>query len=638
MKAVGTPAPHESARAHVTGEALYVDDLCGRFPNLLHAWPVCAPHAHAMVADLDVSRAFEEPGVATVLTQADAPGEGNSGANRHDEPLFPTEVLFYHQPIAWVLAETLEAAQRGAARVTAEYTPLPAILTIEQAIEAGSFLTDELRIVDGDASAFDSSPLHIEGQLHIGGQEHFYLETQASLAWIDEAGFIAVHASTQHPSETQDVVARVLGVPRNHVTVECLRMGGAFGGKEVQANPYAAIAALGAWKTRRPVRVRLTRELDIAITGKRHPYLAKYAARFASDGRLQALRVQLFSDGGWSLDLSEPIMWRSMFHIDNAYKLPAAEVVGRVCRTHKTSQTAFRGFGGPQGMLVIEEILSRAANALNLPADVVRERNFYRDGDNTHYGEEVRNAHRLESIWRSLKASSRFEERRAESAAFNARSVHAKRGLAITPVKFGISFTATFYNQAGAVVLVYRDGTVQVNHGGTEMGQGLFTKILQIAAESLGIPMSRVRVMSTRTDKVPNTSATAASSGSDLNGAAVQDACRQIKARLAEVAAAVLDCQPDEVRFDNGLVSAGGTSIEFAALCETAYKQRVSLFAEGFYRTPGIHFDFKTARGRPFHYYAYGAAVSEVEVDGFTGQFRLLRTDILHDAGASISP
>ena len=638
MKIIGTPVPHESARAHVTGEAMYVDDLCGRFPNLLHAWPVCAPHAHAIVADLDVSRALEEPRVATVLTQVDVPGEGNSGANRHDEPLFPTEVLFYHQPIAWVLAETLEAAQRGAARVTVECAPLPAILTIEQAIEAGSFLTDELRIIDGDVSALDGSPLHIEGELRIGGQEHFYLETQASLAWIDEAGFIAVHSSTQHPSETQDVVARVLGVPRNHVTVECLRMGGGFGGKEVQANPYAAIAALGAWKTGRPVRVRLTRELDMAVTGKRHPYLAKYAAGLGSDGRLKAVRVQLFSDGGWSLDLSEPIMWRSMFHIDNAYKLPALEVLGRVCKTHKTSQTAFRGFGGPQGMLVIEEILSRAANALKLTADVVRERNFYRDGDRTHYGEEVRDAHRIESIWRSLKASSRFDERRAEITALNARSVHFKRGLAMTPVKFGISFTATFYNQAGAVVLVYRDGTVQVNHGGTEMGQGLFTKILQIAAASLGIPMSRVRVMSTRTDKVPNTSATAASSGSDLNGAAVQDACVQIKARLAQVAAAVLDCQPDEVRFDDGLVSAGGTSIEFAALCETAYKQRVSLFAEGFYRTPDIHFDFKTARGRPFHYYAYGAAVSEVEVDGFTGQYRLLRTDILHDAGESISP
>ena len=638
MKTSGTPVPHESARGHVTGEAFYVDDLCGRYPNLLHAWPVCAPHAHALVTDFDGSRAFEEPGVVSVLTQADVPGEGDSGANRHDEPLFPVEVMFYRQPVAWVLAETAEAARRGAARVAVEYEILPAILTIEEAIDAGSFLTDELRISDGDPDALDASPLRVKGELRIGGQEHFYLETQACLAWIDETGCVAVHSSTQHPSETQEVIARVLGVPRNHVTVECLRMGGAFGGKEVQANPYAAVAALGAWKTKRPVRVRLTRELDIAITGKRHPYLAKYAAGFSPDGRLQAMRVELFSDGGWSLDLSEPIMWRSMFHIDNAYKLPAVEVAGRVCRTHKTSQTAFRGFGGPQGMLVIEEILSLAARATNLPSDVVRERNFYRDGDATHYGEVVRDAGRIALIWNALKSSSRFAERRDEIAAFNARSVHAKRGIAITPVKFGISFTATFYNQAGAVVLVYRDGSVQVNHGGTEMGQGLFTKILQIAADSLGLPVSCVRVMSTRTDKVPNTSATAASSGSDLNGAAVQDACLQIKARLAAVAAAVLDCEPAEVTFEDGIATARGKSIEFGVLCETAYKQRVPLFAEGFYRTPDIHFNFKTARGRPFHYFAYGAAVSEVEIDGFTGQFRLIRTDILHDAGASISP
>jgi xanthine dehydrogenase large subunit len=638
MKMAGAPLPHESARGHVSGEALYVDDLCGRFPQLLHAWPVCAPHAHAILTQLDPSPALQVPGVVTVLTRDDVPGEGDSGANRHDEPLFPIEVLFHQQPVAWVLGESLEAARGGAQRVAAGFDPLPAILTIDQAIEAGSFLNDPLRICDGDTSFIESSALRIEGELRIGGQEHFYLETQAALAWIDEAGFIAVHSSTQHPAETQEVVARVLGIPRNHVLVECLRMGGAFGGKEVQANPYAAIAALGAWKTRRPVRVRLTREVDIAITGKRHPYLARYVAGFENDGRLKAVRVQLYSDGGWSLDLSEPIMWRSLFHIDNAYKLPAVEVVGRVCRTHKTSQTAFRGFGGPQAMLVIEEILSQAAQRLGLPAEVLRERNFYRPGDETHYHEPVRDADRIESIWNQLKETSAFQRRRDDLASFNARNTHQKRGIAITPVKFGISFTATFYNQAGAVVLVYRDGTVQVNHGGTEMGQGLFTKILQVATEALGVPIEQVRVMSTRTDKVPNTSATAASSGSDLNGAAVQDACRQIKQRLAAVAGAVFDCDEGDVQFDDGVVSARGKSIAFGALCEMAYKQRIPLFAEGFYRTPDIQFDFKTARGRPFHYFAYGAAVSEVEVDGFTGQYRLLRTDILQDVGDSISP
>jgi xanthine dehydrogenase large subunit len=638
VKIVGTSLPHESAHAHVTGEALYVDDLCGRFPNLLHAWPVCAPHAHALLTALDISPALQEQGVVTILTQADVPGEGDSGANRHDEPLFPSEVMFHRQPVAWVLAENVEAARRGAARVAAAYTPLPAILTIEDAIAAGSFLTGELRIVDGNVGATDSSPIRLQGELRIGGQEHFYLETQAAIAWMDETGCVAVHSSTQHPSETQDVIARALGVSRNRVTVECLRMGGAFGGKEVQANPYAAIAALGTWKTKRPVRVRLTRELDMALTGKRHPYLARYVAGLEPDGRLNAIRVELYSDGGWSLDLSEPVMWRSMFHVDNAYKLPAVEVIGRVCRTHKTSQTAFRGFGGPQGMLVVEEVLGRAAQTLNLPADVVRQRNFYREGDDTHYGERVRDAQRIETIWSRLKATSDYEDRRAQIGAFNTRSPHAKRGMAITPVKFGISFTATFFNQAGAVVLVYRDGTVQVNHGGTEMGQGLFTKILQIAAETLGVPVSHVRVMPTRTDKVPNTSATAASSGSDLNGAAVEDACTQIRTRLAAVAASQLDCAPLEVQFEDGVASARGRSLEFGALCELAYKQRVALFAEGFYRTPDIHFDYTTGRGRPFHYYAYGAAVSEVEIDGFTGQYRLLRTDILHDAGDSMSP
>jgi xanthine dehydrogenase large subunit len=358
----------------VTGDALYTGDLGGRFPNLLHAWPVCAPHAHAMVTRLVPELALEAPGVTTVLTGADVPanGEANAGPNRHDEPLFPAEVMFHGQPVAWVLGETLEAARLGAARVHVEYELLPGILTIDEAIDAGSYLTGPLRLATGDMSMLATSDLSFDGELSIGGQEHFYLETQASIAWLDETGAMSVHSSTQHPSETQEVVARVLGVPRHNVTVECLRMGGAFGGKEVQANAFAAIAALGAWKTRRPVMLRLTRQLDMMLTGKRHPFLAKYSAGFAADGRINALRLSLYSDGGWSLDLSEPIMWRAMFHCDNAYRLPGVEVIGRVCLTHKTSQTAFRGFGGPQGMLVIEEVLAQAARRLSLPVDVVR--------------------------------------------------------------------------------------------------------------------------------------------------------------------------------------------------------------------------------------------------------------------------
>jgi xanthine dehydrogenase large subunit len=640
MSTTGQPVPHESARGHVTGEALYTDDLAARFPGLLHAWPVCSPHAHARVLAVDSAAALASAGVVRVLAADDVPGEGDTGANRHDEPLFPAEVMFHRQPVAWVLAETLEAARLGAEQVAVLYEPLPAILTIADALEAGSYLTEPLRLSSGDIAALDQSPVRIEGELHIGGQEHFYLETQAAIAWTDESDGIFVYSSTQHPSETQDVVARVLGLPRHRVTVECLRMGGAFGGKEVQASAWAAVAALGARTTGRPVRVRLPRELDMALTGKRHPFLARYTAGFAPDGRIQALRLTLFADGGWSLDLSEPIMWRALFHADNAYSVPALEATGRVCRTHKTSQTAFRGFGGPQGMLVIEEVLARAAQALHLPADEVRERNLYREGDVTHYGQAVQDASRLSVIWSRLKTTSRFDARRGEIERFNAAHPHTKRGLAITPVKFGISFTATVFNQGGAFVLLFRDGSVQVNQGGTEMGQGLLTKIRQIAADGLGVQLEAVRVMPTRTDKVPNTSATAASSGTDLNGAAVADACAQIRARLVPIAGQLLDSAEDDLRFEAGSVGtvAGSKRVTFAELCEAAYRQRVPLFAHGFYRTPDIHFDPKTGRGKPFHYFAFGAAVSEVEVDGFTGDHRLIRTDILQDAGTSISP
>jgi len=620
MAIAGKAVAHESARGHVTGSAIYTDDLLSRFPNLLHAWPVTAPHPHARVLALDAAPALDEPGVVTTLTAADTPGDGDTGPSRHDEPLFPTEVMFHRQPVAWVLGETLDAAQHGAARVRVEYEPLPAILTIQDAIDGNSFLTETFRLSRGDMSALDASALRFDGELSIGGQEHFYLETQAAIAWIDETGGVVAQSSTQHPSETQEVIARVLGLTRKDVTVECIRMGGAFGGKEVQANAWAAVAALGAWKTGRPLRVRLTRELDMALTGKRHPYLVRYSAGFSSNGQIEALRIAFFSDGGWSLDLSEPIMWRSLFHCDNSYYLPNVEATGRVCRTHKTSQTAFRGFGGPQAMVAIEDILAQAAQRLSIPADVVRERNFYREGQTTHYGQTVDDAERIDRIWQQLKKTSDFDARRGEIAVFNAQHDEVKRGLAMTPAKFGISFTATFYNQGAALVLIYRDGSVQVNHGGTEMGQGLFTKVRQIAADALGIEAERIRLMATRTDKVPNTSATAASAGTDLNGAAVADACRQLKQRLDAVAAGV------------------GRELSFEELCEAAYMQRVPLFAHGFYRTPDIHFDRATGRGKPFHYFAFGAAVCEVEVDRFTGDYRVRRVDILQDVGESLSP
>jgi xanthine dehydrogenase large subunit len=642
MSELGKPLPHESAVGHVTGSALYTDDLAGRFPGTLEAWPVTAPHAHARVKSIATAAAEAAPGVVCVLTSADVTGQNELGPARHDEPLFPAEVMYHGHAVAWVIAESEELARKAASLVQVEYEQLPAVLSILEAIEKKSFLTETLALEKGDASgALAKSARRIQGELHIGGQEHFYLETQAALAHVDEQGLVFVHSSTQHPSETQEICARVLGVPKHAVVVQSLRMGGAFGGKEVQANAWAAVAALAAQKTGRPVRVRLTRFLDMILTGKRHPFYARFEAGFDDSGRISALRAELYSDGGWCLDLSEPILYRALFHIDNAYDLPNVHATGRVCLTHRTSHTAFRGFGGPQGMVVIEEVMDRIARTLGLPPHVVREKNFYREGGITPYGQTVRDPDRVGRIWSELRQSSEFDRRWEEIAEFNATHEHLKRGLAFTPVKFGISFTTAFFNQGGSLVLVYQDGSVQVNHGGTEMGQGLHTKILQIAAHTLGVGIDTVRLMPTQTDKVPNTSATAASSGADLNGAAVKAACLELRERFAQVAATELGADPSEIVFEAGRVfvrSQPDKSLRFAELTKKAYLARVPLFAAGYYRTPDIWFDKATGRGKPFHYYAYGGAVAEVEVDGFTGMYTLRRADILHDVGDSLSP
>lgn len=639
---VGSALSHESALGHVTGGAKYVDDLWPGVAHVVHLWPVCVPHARARVSGIDTTEALAEPGVLAVLTAADVPGENDIGPARRDEPLFPSEVSHHGQAVAWVVAESERQAERAAARVRVEHEPLPAILSIGEALAQRSFLTEPEQIARGDVEqALGAAEQRLEGELEIGGQEHFYLETQAALSWVDEADLTFVHSSTQHPSETQEIVARVLGVPRHSVVVQCLRMGGAFGGKEVQANAWAALAALASRKLGRPARVRLTRYQDMVLTGKRHPFLARFEAGFDRTGRVTALELELFSDGGWCLDLSAPVLSRAMFHVDNCYLIDALRVTGRVCRTHSVSHTAFRGFGGPQGMLVIEEVMDRVARVLSLPPHVVRERNFYRAGDASHYGQPIRDAERIGRIWGELKLTSGFDERVLEARGFNAESPHYKRGLAITPVKFGISFTTGFYNQAGALVLIYRDGSVQVNHGGTEMGQGLHTKIWQLAADALGLPLEAVRVMPTRTDKVPNTSATAASSGSDLNGAAVLAACGTLRRRLAPVAAQHFQVSPEEIVFELGRVrpmSAPTAAVPFAFIAGLAYEQRIPLFSTGYYRTPDLHYDKASGKGKPFHYFAYGAAVSEVEVNGFTGQYTVRRVDILHDAGHSLSP
>ena len=642
---VGKPLPHESAPAHVQGTARYTDDQ-PRFAGMLTAWPVLAPHAHARITEIDTSPALGVPGVVSVLTHADVPGENDSSAHKGDETLLPhTVVMFYHQAVVWVLAETDAAARAGAARVVVTYEPLTPILSIEEALTQESFHGPAQTLARGDVDAALSQAEHrLSGDLFVGGQDHFYLETQVSWAVPEPDGSVHITSSTQHPSETQGVVANVLGVPAHQVTVTCLRMGGGFGGKESQAAPYAALAALAARKTGRPVRVRLQREHDMALSGKRHPFWGRYEVGFSGEGRLEGVKLELYSDGGFSSDLSLPVMGRALFHADNAYFVPAMHVTGRVCKTHKVSQTAFRGFGGPQGMLFCEELLDRVARHSGLPPETVRERNFYRgtgDTATTHYGQEIID-NRLERVWNAVLEDSSFAERKAEVAAYNADYPHDKRGLAVTPVKFGVSFTNTPMNQAGALVLIYQDGSVGLNHGGTEMGQGLYTKMLQVAATSLGIGLGQIRTTPTATDKIPNTSPTAASSGSDLNGQAVRAACETLKSRLAEVAAKLLNLNaPENLVFEDGDVYCRfqpSSRLLFIDVVRQAYLAQVPLFATGYYRTPNLHFDPQTGEGRPFHYFAYGAAVSEVEVDGFTGQFRLRRVDIVQDAGTSLNP
>ncbi|MDT7551915.1 MAG: xanthine dehydrogenase large subunit [Pseudonocardiales bacterium] len=638
---VGVSMPHESADLHVTGLALYTDDLVNRHTGVLHAYPVQAPHTHAHVTALRTEPALEVPGVVRVLTAADVPGVNDAGV-KHDEPLFPSEVCFRGHAVCWVLGESLEAARIGATKVEIEYEPLPSLVTVPEAIAAESFQGARPTVRRGEPEAQWDACAHVfEGEFEFAGQEHFYLETHAALALVDENGQIFVQSSTQHPSETQEIVAHVLGLASHEVTVQCLRMGGGFGGKEMQPHGFAAIAALGATLTGRPVRLRLTRTQDMTMSGKRHGFHAVWKVGFAADGRLRALAATLTADGGWSLDLSEPVLARALCHIDNAYWVPHIEVHGRIARTNKTSQTAFRGFGGPQGMIVMEDILGRCAPALGIPARELRRRNFYQEGQTTPYGQPVRHPERIERVWTAVTDSGEVDRRLAGIAAFNAAHEHTKRALAITPVKFGISFNLTAFNQAGALVHVYKDGSVLINHGGTEMGQGLHTKMLQVAATALGLPLSAVRLAPTRTDKVPNTSATAASSGADLNGGAVKNACEQIRARIADVAAGELGVHPDDVRFSNGIVTglaATDAKLTFAEVVHLAYFRRVQLWAAGFYRTPGLHWDAKNMRGEPFKYFAYGAAASEVEVDGFTGAYRLRRVDIAHDVGDSLSP
>jgi xanthine dehydrogenase large subunit len=636
-----TPEPHESAVGHVTGSAPYTDDIPEPV-GTLHACLGLSEIAHGRIVSMDLDAVRAAPGVVAVLTAADIPGANDiSPTGLGDDPVFPTDTVAYHgQPLFAVVAETRDQARRAAALARIACDPLPAILGVEAALDAGApDVTPPLTLARGDAeAALQAAPHRLQGRMRIGGQDHMYLEGQIAFAIPGEDGTLTVHCSTQHPAEAQQMVAQVLGLPFNAVTVQVRRMGGGFGGKETQMNLFAAVAALAATRLDRPVKLRPDRDQDMIATGKRHDFVADYDVGFDAEGRIQAVDARLAARCGFSADLSGPVTDRALFHADNGYFYPHVRLASRPLKTNTVSNTAFRGFGGPQGAVVAERIVEEIAFALGEDPLTIRQRNFYRPGrDVTPYHQRVED-NILPRLVAELEASSDYRARRAAILDFNAQGGVARRGIALTPVKFGVSFTATWYNQAGALVHIYKDGSVGLNHGGTEMGQGLFTKVAQVVASALQVDLARIRVTATATDKVPNTSATAASSGADLNGMAALDACRKLKARLVAFASDRWDVAADAVAFAPNEVRVGDAAIPFDAFVKEAYMARVALSATGFYKTPKIHWDRANGQGRPFYYFAYGAAVSEVEIDTLTGEYQVTRTDILHDVGRSLNP
>jgi xanthine dehydrogenase large subunit len=632
--------PHDSAHLHVSGGANYTDDI--PLPaDTLHGAFGMSSIAHGRVTRLDLAPVRNAPGVVAVFTAADVPGENNYGAAVHDDPIFaPHLVQHVGQPLFGVVADTCQQARRAARRAVVEYQALPAILDIRAALAAQSFVLPSTALTRGrPQEALARAPHRLSGSLAVGGQDHFYLEGQVAAALPQEDGGMLVHSSTQHPSEVQQIIAHALGVAANRITVQCRRMGGGFGGKETQPALIAAAAAVMARATGRPVKLRLDRDVDMEMTGKRHDFVADYTVGFDASGLILGLSLTLASRCGYSADLSGPVNDRAVLHVDNAYYLENVEIVCHRCKTHTVSNTAFRGFGGPQGMLMIEQILDLMADHLRLDPLLVRRRNFYGEHSRnvTPYGQIVL-GNRTLPIVDELVRSAAYHERRAQIAQWNATQPHIRRGLALSPVKFGISFTATHYNQAGALVHVYTDGSVLLNHGGTEMGQGLFIKVAQVVAQELGLPLSAIRVSTTDTSKVPNTSATAASSGSDLNGKAAQVAAQTIRERLVGFAGEHFKVAATDIHFADGQVHIGERQLTFAQLVQQAYRARISLSSTGYYRTPRIRWDSATMTGQPFFYFAFGAAISEVAIDTLSGETRLLRVDILHDVGKSLNP
>jgi len=648
---VHTPLAHDSAHKHVTGEALYTDDI-PEPPRTLHTYIRQSERPHARIVKIDVEPVRGAPGVVAVISAEDVLGVNDVGPVVPGDPVLAEEIVhFAGQALFAVAAETPEQAYRAAFLATIEYEDLEPVITIEDALlkleEQGPYEKREMYVAPsytfrrGDSMhALEEAPHRVQGRLTMGGQDHFYLEGQVSMAIPQEDGDMLVHCSTQHPTEVQHMVAGVLNQSYHTVTVEVRRMGGGFGGKETQSAQFACIAALLARKTGRPVKVRLDRDDDMIMTGKRHDFVVDYDAGFDANGQIQAVDFTLASRCGMSADLSASVNDRAMFHADNCYYLDNVTITSHRLRTNTVSNTAFRGFGGPQGMMGIEWVVDEIARYLGKDPLDVRKLNLYGVGerDITPYYMKVED-NVIPQLIEELEQSSDYRSRRESISEFNRRSPLLKRGLALTPVKFGISFTATQLNQAGALVLVYTDGSVALNHGGTEMGQGLFTKVAQIVAEEFQIDVDRIKITSTTTGKVPNTSATAASSSTDLNGKAAQNAAREIKDRLVAFAAERFKVAPDEIIFlRNEVQISDKRRIAFPDLVRMAYMAQVPLSATGFYRTPKIHWDADRAEGRPFYYFAYGAAVSEVVVDTLTGEHRLLRVDILHDVGKSLNP
>lgn len=639
LEAVGKALAHDSAQRHVEGSAPYVDDV-RELDGMLHLAPGLAPKARGKITKLDLGPVRNAPGVIAVLTAADVPGPNECSPSIGGDPILADgQVLFHGQVLFAVVAETRDQARRAARLAVVEIKEKKPDVTVEDGLASGREVLDPFEFKRGNAKTeLAKSENKMQGSMQIGGQEHFYLEGQISVAIPGEGGEMRVVSSTQHPSEVQHLVARMLEKPDAHVICECRRMGGGFGGKESQAGQWACLAALAAHVLGRPAKIRLDRDDDMIATGKRHDFLVDWQAGFNKRGVIDAVDVEFAGRCGYSADLSLGVIDRTMFHADNSYFYPQVRIHTKRVKTDTVSNTAFRGFGGPQGMVFAERMMDEIAIRLNADPLEIRKRNFYRSGkDVTPYGMQVKD-NILKPIVGELERRSDYLERRGQIAEFNANSRWLKKGIALTPVKFGIAFTLKHLNQAGALVHVYSDGSIQVNHGGTEMGQGLYLKVAQVVAEEFGVDISRVRITATVTDKVPNTTPTAASSGSDLNGMAAQKAASQIRQRMADLAARLYQGDVKKIRFEGGNVFVGGREIEFATLAKQCFLERVSLSSTGYYATPGITWERETASGNPFLYFAYGASCSEVTIDCLTGEMKIDRIDILHDCGKSLNP